>query len=68
MLIHGDHTGRAVARRLDLELTGPAAVVTMARLRGLIPAAGPVLQELRGKCFFFSDATVDTVLRALNER
>ncbi len=68
LLILDDRAGRAEARRLDLELTGTAAVVAMARLRGLIAAAGPVLQELRGNGYFLSDATVDTVLRALNER
>ena len=68
LLILDDRAGRAEARRLDLELTGTAAVVAMARLRGLISAAGPVLQELRGNGYFLSDATIDTVLRALNER
>lgn len=68
LLILDDRAGRAEAHRLDLELTGTAAVVAMARLRGLIPAAGPVLQELRGRGYFLSDATIDTVLRALNER
>jgi predicted nucleic acid-binding protein len=68
LLILDDRAGRAEARRLDLELTGTAAVLAMARLRGLIPAAGPVLQELCNNGYFLSDATVDTVLRALNER
>jgi predicted nucleic acid-binding protein len=39
----------------------------MARLRGLIPAAGPVLHDLRSNGYFLSEATIDTVLRALNE-
>jgi predicted nucleic acid-binding protein len=68
LLILDDRAGPAEARRLDLDLTGTAAVVAMARLRGLISAAGPVLQELRGNGYFLSDATIDTVLRALNER
>jgi predicted nucleic acid-binding protein len=68
LLILDDRAGRAKARRLDLELTGTAAVVAMARLRGLIPAAGPVLKDLCSSGYFLSEATVDTVLRALNER
>lgn len=68
LLILDDRAGRAEARRWDLELTGTAAVVAMARLRGLISAAGPVLQELCGNGYFLSDATIDNVLRALNER
>lgn len=63
LLILDDRAGRAEARRLDLELTGTAAVVAMARLRGLIPAAGPVLQELCGNGYCLSNPTVDTVLR-----
>ncbi|WP_254991945.1 hypothetical protein [Cyanobium sp. N5-Cardenillas] len=68
LLILDDRAGRAEARRLDLELTGTAAVVAMARLRGLIPAAGPVLLSLCSNGYFLGEATVDTVLRALNER
>ena len=38
----------------------------------MIPAviadAGPVLQELCNNGYYLSQATVDTVLRALNER
>ncbi len=67
LLILDDRAGRAEARRLDLELTGTAAVVAMARLRGLIPAAGPVLHDLRSNGYFLSEATIDTVLLALSE-
>ena len=65
LLTPDDRAGRAEARRLDLELTGTAAVVAMARLRGLIPAAGPVLLDLCSNGYFLGEATVELLPQCL---
>lgn len=60
--------GRAVARRLGLSVVGTVGLVVMARRRGLIDAAAPVLAAVRTRGgLWVSDKLVEEVLLRLGE-
>jgi len=66
-LIIDDRAGRAEARARQLRFTGTAAVVGLAKLKGVIPAAGPVLYELRDSGYRLSEAVIQAVLKDIGE-
>lgn len=67
LLILDDRAGRAEARARQLRFTGTAAVVGMAKLKGLIPSASPVLYALRDSGYRLSDAVIHAVLQDVGE-
>ena len=67
LLVLDDRAGRAEARARQLRFTGTAAVVGMAKLKGLIPAARPVLYALRDSGYRLSDAVIQAVLADVGE-
>ncbi|MFO1421476.1 MAG: DUF3368 domain-containing protein [Candidatus Competibacteraceae bacterium] len=67
LLVIDDRAGRAEARARGLSIIGTAAVVGLAKLRGLIPAARPVLERLQPAGYFISAAVLEAVLLDIGE-
>lgn len=67
LLIMDDRSGRSEARARHLKLIGTAAVVGMAKLKGLIPSAGSVLSELQSVGYRLSDVVIQAVLDDIGE-
>lgn len=67
LLIVDDRAARAEARARHLRYTGTAAVVGLAKLKGLIPHAQPLLMALRDSGYRLSDAVIQAVLRDVGE-
>lgn len=53
---------RAEAKAHKLRVIGTAAVIGMAKLKGLIPLARPLLYELRESGYHLSEAVIQAVL------
>jgi hypothetical protein len=66
-VILDDLSARAFARSVGLEVVGTGAVLYKAKLRGLIPALGPVLDALLATGFRLSPKVYRTLLRAAGE-
>jgi predicted nucleic acid-binding protein len=62
LLLIDERAGRAVAHELGLRLAGTAAVIGMARLRGLIPSARAVFVLLHGSDFGIAPPVIEAVL------
>lgn len=67
LLIMDDRTGRAEATARKLRIIGTAAVIGLAKLKGLIPLAQPILQALRASGYHLSDAVIQAVLDDIGE-
>ena len=67
LLLMDDRTGRAEAKRQGIALVGPAAVIGMAKLRGLIPAARPILEQFMSVGYFISREVIEAVLADIGE-
>jgi predicted nucleic acid-binding protein len=67
LLLMDERAGRAVAQERGLQVAGTAAVIGMARLRGLVPAATPVLERLHRSDFRISAEVIRVVLRRVGE-
>ncbi|MEI7894428.1 MAG: DUF3368 domain-containing protein [Myxococcales bacterium] len=60
--------GRAVARRLGLAVLGTLGLIATAKKRGLIPAARPVIAQVRSRGgLWLADKLVAEVLAGLDE-
>lgn len=68
LLVLDDRTWRAEARRRGIPFLGTAAVIGMAKLRGLIPAARPLLEQFRSIGYFISQEVIDVVLADIGEK
>ena len=67
-LLLDEREARAAARRLGCRILGTLGIVASAKLRGLIPAAAPVIQEVIDKArFHVSPELVARVLADLGE-
>ena len=62
LLLIDERAGRAVAHELGLQLAGTAAVIGMARQRGLISSARDVFAALHTSDFRIAPAVIQTVL------
>lgn len=62
-----DLAARRCARALGIPLRGTMGLVLVARLRGLIPAARPVLKALREAGLYLSDEILHEALRNIGE-
>lgn len=67
LLLIDERAGRALAAERGLRIAGTAAVVGMARQRGLINAARPVFDILHRSDFRISAEVIHTVLRRVGE-
>lgn len=68
VLIMDDQAGRREARTQGLALMGTAALIGLAKQRGMIAAAGPVLDQLVKSGYFISASVVEAVLDRVGER
>jgi predicted nucleic acid-binding protein len=62
-----ERAGRALAQEHGLRVAGTAAVIGMAKTRGLIVSARDVFARLHASDFRISKAVVETVLRRVGE-
>ena len=67
LLVIDDRAGRAEARAWNVAIIGTAALIGLAKLRGLIPAARPVLERLQPAGYFIGSAVVEAVLAEIGE-
>ncbi len=67
LLLIDERAGRAVAHELGLKVAGTAAVIGLARLRGLIPSARAVFDALHNSDFRIAPAVITTVLKRCGE-
>ena len=66
-MIIDDRAGRAEAKSHHLVIIGTAAVIGLARLQGLIPAARPVLDRLQPAGYFIHPRIIEAVLQDVGE-
>jgi predicted nucleic acid-binding protein len=62
LLLIDERAGRAVAQELGLSVAGTAAVIGLARQRGLIPSAREVFAALHASDFRIAPAVIQAVL------
>ncbi len=62
-----DLTARRCAQENGLSLQGTISFVLLGRQCGLVPAVGPVMDQLRGMGMYLSDRFVAEVLKAAGE-
>lgn len=67
LLLIDERAGRSLAQEHGLYVAGTAAVIGMAKSRGLIPSARDVFVRLHGSDFRISAAVIETVLRRVGE-
>jgi len=67
LLLIDERAGRALAIEHGLQVAGTAAVIGMARQRGLIRAARPVFEVLHQSDFRISAEVIQTVLARVGE-
>jgi len=67
LLVIDDRAGRAEARAQGLSIIGTAAVIGLAKLLGLIPAALPLLEQLRPAGYYLGAAVIEAVLTDVGE-
>ncbi|MFT4104036.1 MAG: DUF3368 domain-containing protein [Burkholderiaceae bacterium] len=63
----GERAGWAVAAEHGLRVASTAAVIGMAKSRGLMPSAREVFAKLHASDFRISAAVIETVLRRVGE-
>ena len=59
-LLLDDKAGRTVAKSLGLGVTGTVGLLLIAKRRGLIQKVLPLLEEMRARGYWISDAVLDT--------
>lgn len=67
LLLMDERAGRVVAREQGLRVAGTAAVIGMARAKGLIPSAHAVFARLHASDFRISAEVIKMVLRRVGE-
>ena len=67
LLLIDDRCGRAEARRQGLALIGTAAVLVLAKERGLVKSCKPLLLALREQGYYLSDSLIAAVLNQVGE-
>ena len=67
LLLIDDRCGRAEARRQGLTLIGTAAVLVLAKERGLVSSCRPLLLAMREQGYYLSDGLVAVVLKQAGE-
>jgi predicted nucleic acid-binding protein len=67
LLLMDERAGRAIAMEHDLAVAGTAAIIGLAKTRGLIGTAREVFARLHGSDFRISRQVIETVLRRVGE-
>lgn len=67
LLLMDERAGRAVAADHGLPVAGTAAVIGMAKVRGLIPSARPIFEKLHRSDFRISPDVIRAVLARVGE-
>ena len=67
LILMDERAGRAVATEHGIRVTGTAAVIGLAKKRGLIALAKPSFAKLHATDFRISAAVIQTVLRDVGE-
>ena len=67
LLLMDERAGRAVAGELGINVAGTAAIIGMAKLKGLIPSARQVFEVLHGSAFRISAEVIQTILARVGE-
>jgi len=67
LVIIDERLARRHAKRLGLTLTGTLGVLLKAKERGLVPAVGPLMDQLRQGGIWLDDVLVAEVLRLAGE-
>jgi len=67
LLVIDDRAGRAEAKSHHVAIIGTAAVIGLAKLQGLIPAARPVLERLQPAGYFIHPRIIEAVLQGVGE-
>jgi len=67
LLLIDERAGRAVAQELGLQVAGTAAVIGLAKQKGLIASARSVFAELHASDFRIAAAVIQTVLDRCGE-
>ncbi len=62
-----DGAGRRCAELLGIPLLGTLGLVMIAKKRGLIPAARPVIALLKQQGMFLSESTIDRAMQLVDE-
>lgn len=68
LVLIDERAGRSVAQKLGLRIAGTAAVIGLAKARGLIPSARDAFKRLHASDFRISKEVIDTVLHRTGER
>jgi predicted nucleic acid-binding protein len=68
LVLMDERAGRAIATEHGLRVAGTAALIGMARQRGLIPSAKAVFARLHASDFRISADVIATILRRVGER
>lgn len=67
LLLMDERAGRAAAAELGLRCVGTAAVIAMAKQKGLIPSAAKVLEQLFQTDFRLSKTVIRAILESVDE-
>lgn len=67
LLLMDERAGRTIAQEHGLLVTGTAAVIGMAKSRGLIPSARAVFGRLHASDFRISAGVIETILHRVGE-
>lgn len=67
LLLMDDRAGRIEAEGCAIPLIGTAALIALAKVEGLIPAARPVLEHMARSGYYLGQALIDAVLADLGE-
>jgi predicted nucleic acid-binding protein len=67
LLIVDDRLGRLEAQAREIPIIGTAALVGLAKTRGLIPRADEVLRAMQAKGYFLGNAVVRAILDRVGE-
>lgn len=67
LLVMDDHAGRLEAKNYGLPLIGTAAIIGLAKVEGLIPAARPLLERPVQSGYFIGQAVIEAVLTDVGE-
>ena len=67
LILMDERPGRAIAREFGIQVAGTAALIGMARQRGLIPSARAIFEELLQSDFRISADVIRAVLERVGE-
>lgn len=67
LVLMDERAGRAVAQEFGLQVAGTAALIGMAKQRGLVTAAKPVMERLHRCDFRIAAEVIRTVLQRVGE-